>query len=265
MWCKNNGCSKYDSINNKCKLPMCWMETQEYNGRFHEGENKMKEIMEKEFITREVELYNLVNFKNIDVEEVRKVHDVFANQGHSGFTAGYVLNWIQSLVNNYEDSIKKLESMLENDAGGLQHLIHANIMEIYDLIKDKDDEIKNILIKLLDFKPITPIMDGPEQWNKVGEGLYQNKRCSGVFKEIFSNGLEISYYIHDRAYSDDGGISFHTSSIYGRHEITFPFTPPESQRVYVYREDDSNCVYYLTNPETINKLKEICEKKYETQ
>lgn len=36
MWCKDNGCCNYDKKNNKCKLPLCWMETSEYNGRFSE-------------------------------------------------------------------------------------------------------------------------------------------------------------------------------------------------------------------------------------
>lgn len=223
----------------------------------------MKEIMEKDFTTREVELYNLVNFRNIDVEEVKKVEKAFENQGHTGFQASYVIGYLKCFIEDFETTNKKLNSMLEKDDDGFQHLIHSSIMEIYNLIKDKDREFQDIIVKILDRRPLTPIMDGEDQWDKVSDDTYQNKRCSAVFKKVCSNGLEIPYYLYSKVYSSDGGISTHTSSIYGRFEITFPFVPPEyPEKVFVYREDDSRVVYYLSNPETIAKLKEISEKEY---
>lgn len=262
MWCKNNGCCNYDKENNKCKLPLCWMETSEYNGRFLEEEKTMKEIMEKDFTTREVELYNLINFKNIDVKEVKEIEKVFDKQGHSGFSASYVIGYLKLIIKDFETTNNKLKSMLVGDEDGFQQLIYSNIMEIYNMIKDKDKEFQDIIMKLLDMKPLTPIMDGEDQWDNVGDGMYQNKRCSAVFKKVFSNGLEIPFYLYDKVYSSDGGITTHTSVRYGRYEITFPFTPPEySEEVFVHIEEDGENVYYLSNPETIQKLKEISKNE----
>ena len=220
----------------------------------------MKDITDKDFLARELEIYNLINFRRINEDDIRAIQKVFVLQGHSGFTANYVLGFLQQLLENYEVTDKKLQEILDGDSS--QVLITNNIYELYILLKDKSKEIQDITLKLLQHKPLTPLFGGAGEWNKIDDDTYQNKRCSSVFKHVFKNGLEVPYYLDTKVYTDDGGITYHTSSIYGRYEITFPFTPPEAEKVFVYKEDDTP-IFYLTNPETIEKLKDISSKNYE--
>lgn len=41
---------------------------------------------------------------------------------------------------------------------------------------------RRALDKLLDFKPIVPLTGADSEWMEVGDGVFQNIRCSSVFK-----------------------------------------------------------------------------------
>lgn len=69
---------------------------------------------------------------------------------------------------------------------------------------------KNILIRLMEGKPLTPIEDIPEIWNDLGEygGIpdgehhYQCQRMSSLFKYEYANG-RVEYRDVDRVYGMD--------------------------------------------------------------
>lgn len=101
---------------------------------------------------------------------------------------------------------------------------------------------KNILIRLLDAKPIMPIEDIPEIWNDIGkyggvpdlEKHYQCQRMSSLFKYEYANG-RIEYRDVDRVYGKD--ISDPNSSYSSKltsdvvndlFPITMPYNPPSS-------------------------------------
>jgi hypothetical protein len=76
----------------------------------------------------------------------------------------------------------------------------------------------SIFEKVADFKPLSPLTGEDDEWNEVGTGIFQNRRCSTVFKE------------KGRAYNGEGRIfrepngCCYTSS--GSHvTITFPYMP----------------------------------------
>lgn len=81
-----------------------------------------------------------------------------------------------------------------------------------------------ILTKLLDWKPLTPITDEPDEWNDVSTDsdhiMYQHKRMSSVFKDG-ENGraYDIDAVIFRRG---KNGTTF-TKGGY-RHYIKFPYT-----------------------------------------
>ncbi len=50
----------------------------------------------------------------------------------------------------------------------------------------------SILKRVLAYKPITPLTGADDEWNEVGDGVFQNRRASNVFKE------------NDQAYWMDG-------------------------------------------------------------
>jgi hypothetical protein len=98
----------------------------------------------------------------------------------------------------------------------------------------------NILIKLLDFKPITPLTGAEDEWNDVGEDYWQNKRCSSVFKKADGVCYDIDGKVFWEWYKDENGEAVKTYySGYGcSTPVTFPYTPPDKP-IYEYRHSDA--------------------------
>lgn len=74
------------------------------------------------------------------------------------------------------------------------------------------------LTKLLKHEPLGPLTGEPSEWGEVSEGLFQNKRCSHVFKE---NG--VAYDIQGRIFKEANGSCY--TSFESRVTVTFPYTP----------------------------------------
>ena len=102
---------------------------------------------------------------------------------------------------------------------------------------------QNIVNRLIDGKPLTPIEDVDEVWDNVsdfsdteGYKSYQCKRCSALFKDIYDDG-HVEYSYNDLCYCKDINTgSTYTSSLVNRiiremYPITMPFMPPNKQIV----------------------------------
>lgn len=72
--------------------------------------------------------------------------------------------------------------------------------------------------KLMRFEPLTPLTGGDEEWAEVMDGVFQNRRCSHVFRE---NGE--AYDIEGRIFRDPDGACFTSGD--SRVPVTFPYTP----------------------------------------
>jgi len=116
---------------------------------------------------------------------VLELLDVFSQQGHSGFSAGYALS---------------------------------------------------ILEKVMKFEPITPLTGDDDEWNCINDDrtnnneIFQNKRCSHVFKE---NGE--AYDIDGKIFVDPDGGSY--TSRDSRVPVEFPYTP---KRIYMNVDTEGN-------------------------
>lgn len=58
---------------------------------------------------------------------------------------------------------------------------------------------------------VTPLTGEDDEWIEVAEGVFQNKRESAIFKEADRFDGK-AYYLHGKAFSDNGGKSFYTNS-----------------------------------------------------
>ena len=101
-------------------------------------------------------------------KNVLEVITVFSTQGHSGFSAGYALNLLKSL---------------------------------------------------LAFKPLTPLTGEDVEWVEAGEGVWQNNRCSTVFKD----GAGKAWNIDGRVFIEPTGEGY--TNVKSRVFVTFPCTP----------------------------------------
>lgn len=104
---------------------------------------------------------------------VLEIVKVFAEQGHSGFSAGLVTS---------------------------------------------------LLGKLMRFEPLGPLTGTDDEWVEVTEGIFQNRRCSHVFKTAEHGAYDIDGKIFRYP---NGGCYTNKDS---RVPVTFPYTP---KREYV--------------------------------
>jgi hypothetical protein len=110
-------------------------------------------------------------YNTMAAKAIIELVQVFAAQGHSGFSGSYVLNAFK---------------------------------------------------KVADFEPLGPITGDDSEWMEVGSGVFQNIRCSHVFKSADRFDGQ-AYDIQGRVFREPSGSSFT-----GREScvpITFPYTP----------------------------------------
>ena len=109
---------------------------------------------------------------------------------------------------------------------------------------------RNILIRLLYEKPLTPIEDVPESWNLVtededGTKMYQCRRMVSLFKDVYPDGTvkyhENNYYCKDinTGMTYSGGGAREILDRYAK-PILFPYFPQEKPYVI-------NTAEYLTD------------------
>lgn len=91
--------------------------------------------------------------------------------------------------------------------------------------------VRNLFARLADFKPIGPLTGEAGEWNEVGEGMFQNRRCSSVFKN--KDGL--AYDIDARVFEGPDGFRYTSSKT--SVDVVFPYTPCEVPIVVKVDED----------------------------
>lgn len=158
---------------------------------------------------------------------------------------------------------------------------------------------KQILDRLIDGKPLTPITDSPDEWNECcdfdrdGKAVYQNSRMYALFKYAYDDGT-VEYSDVDRTIlievKDDGTeTSWHSglasklvNEICG--PITLPYIPSDKPyKVYAQQFDsvnaepgcfDTSYIIKIVDPEgneipcerfyaeTYRDMEEISEEEY---
>lgn len=92
---------------------------------------------------------------------------------------------------------------------------------------------KNILNRLIDEKPLTPIEDTEDMWNYIhdkedGGKCYQCKRMSSLFKYVAKDG-SVSYSDIDRYYctnEENPHVSWHNGFVAKIYDEMYPLTLP---------------------------------------
>lgn len=79
--------------------------------------------------------------------------------------------------------------------------------------------VTQLFERLARYQPITPLTGDPDEWNEVGDGIWQNRRCPSVFK-THKDG---AYKIDGRVFREPSGVCYTNSD--SHVPITFPYTP----------------------------------------
>lgn len=84
-----------------------------------------------------------------------------------------------------------------------------------------------VFAKLAKFEPLGPLTGVDSEWNEVGDGVFQNNRCSNVFKQADRFDGQ-AYDCDGRIFREPGGACYTNRD--SMVPITFPYTP---KREYV--------------------------------
>lgn len=110
----------------------------------------------------------------------------------------------------------------------MQEMICKQVLEIVDLFASHGHSGSSanyalfLLMKLLAFEPIAPLTGEDWEWNEVGEGVLQNKRCSRVFKQTDRFDGQ-AYDIDARVFREPNGSCYTNGQ--SHRPIAFPYTP----------------------------------------
>ena len=122
----------------------------------------------------------------------------------------------------------------------MQEAICKHVLELLKVFSDEGHSgstapyTVNMFKKLAMFEPLVPLSGEDWEWTEVSDGVFQNKRCSRVFKQADRfNGQP--YDLDGRVFREPDG-SCYTSKD-SMVPITFPYTPKTE---YVDVKGDSN-------------------------
>ena len=151
-----------------------------------------------------------------------------------------------SLVSYAESELDRIGMTDDDDMNGMmrKHLLH--------MVKEFSEEghsgfsasyALQCLEKLLRFKPLSPLTGEDDEWGDVsnvsGEPMFQNKRCSSIFKHgKDGEAYDIDGKVFWEWYTDNETGEKHKSYYTGkgsRVPVTFPYTVPDKP-IYEYRE-----------------------------
>ena len=127
----------------------------------------------------------------------------------------------------------------------MQGMICQHVTKLLDVFADEGHSGSSapytisLFSKLASFEPIVPLTGEDWEWNEVGPGVFQNSRCSHVFKEAgrfngqaydIEGKIFWSWKEYDLEPGEEGypGVHRYKSSYTSgdsRVPITFPYTP----------------------------------------
>lgn len=126
----------------------------------------------------------------------------------------------------YDSALKAYNSLLEDEHSGYSIMV-----------------TKQILNRLIDIKPLTPIEDTPDIWEKCarsddqGYDTYQCKRMSSLFKDVYPDGTirysdtdRVSY--HDRAHDSYWINKRYRDFVDIHYPINMPYYPSDEKFVF---------------------------------
>lgn len=109
----------------------------------------------------------------------------------------------------------------DSDYGGL---MGEAVMKMVKVFADEDHSglsasmAVNIFKKVAMYEPLSPLTGDDSEWMEVGDGIFQNVRCSHVFKD-----KDGAYDIDGKVFREPSGVCF--TSRDSRVYIEFPYTP----------------------------------------
>ena len=157
------------------------------------------------------------------------------------------------MSNLYSHAMREFRAAGWTDENGnfhdeMQKAICDHVLKLLDVFADEGHSGSSapyaidLFSKLAKFEPVAPLTGEDWEWEEVSDGVFQNKRCSHIFKQADRFDGQ-AYDIYGRIFWEWWPDS-ETGELYKTHytnresfvPIVFPYTPVKE---YAYRESDS--------------------------
>jgi hypothetical protein len=117
---------------------------------------------------------------------------------------------------------------INEEEDGPNKWIQQNVMELLRVFSEQGHSGSSapycvgVFEKLAMFEPLGPLTGEDHEWHEASDGVFQNKRCSHVFKQADRfNGQ--AYDTQGRVFRDPNGGSYTSGD--SCVPVTFPYTP----------------------------------------
>jgi hypothetical protein len=131
------------------------------------------------------------------------------------------------MLHDYAEQELKAAGLFDED-GLYDGMIGKAVMELIDVFAAQGHSgmsaeiTRDAFDKVASYKPLAPLSGEDDEWNEVVEGVWQNKRCSTVFRQTDRFDGQ-AYDIDGKVFREPNGSCF--TSADSRTPITFPYTP----------------------------------------
>lgn len=181
----------------------------------------------------------------------------FGEQGHSNNSAPFAISAFKQYTEGKNFIDKELKDIIgkpkecedDNPDTWMEHDVYQLVSTYHKLVNTEEfvayeideDYIKNILYRLMNWKPISPLQGTPDEWytgkiinEETGEsdgiigkdGSVQNRRYSSIFAE--DNTGRNAYNIRGKIFKQNGLYFSSKDSIV---PVTFPYEVPDKEEV----------------------------------
>lgn len=146
-----------------------------------------------------------------------------------------------SFIEHAKTELKLIGYTGDEPEDDINRWVYDNIMELVETFAKQGHSgssapyVANIAHKLMMFEPLSPLTGKDDEWNECGDGYYQNRRNSAVFKKDGE-----SYWIDGRIFwewleDEETGKVFksHYTCFDSRVPVEFPWQQPEREYVFV--------------------------------
>lgn len=136
---------------------------------------------------------------------------------------------MSNLVNHAKKEFEILGWPGDDD---MQELICNHVIDLLKVVSDQGHSgsslpyLVGLFDKLVKFDPISPLTGKDDEWNEIGDNMYQNKRDGEVFKD---GAKDKAYWIHGKIFEDKDGNTYTNSG--SRIGVVFPWTKPKPQYI----------------------------------
>lgn len=131
---------------------------------------------------------------------------------------------MSNLKEHAERELKSIGYDINDQEEGPNKWIMENLLELLEVFSKQGHSgssaqyCVDAFSKLALFEPLSPLTGEADEWMEVSDGLWQNVRCSRVFK----NG-DHAYDINGKVFRDLNGHCYTNRD--SRVYVTFPYTP----------------------------------------